>query len=107
MLRDLFDTGVNPTFRVSDAAILRLYLVCKEWAKCGHVQRTPMFDYHDRFLGKVLRVHFVCHLQIVPLLMLGKPALSLLVEAKADVNAKSNGYDHPPPSPHLPPYMHA
>ena len=94
MLRDLFDTGINPTFGVSDAAILRLYLVCKEWAKCGHVQLTPMFEYHDLFLGKVLRVPFVCHLQIVSPLMLVKPALTF-----ARVHAALSTALHQPPSP--------
>jgi hypothetical protein len=90
MLRELFDTGISSVFRVSDAAILRVYLVCKEWAKCGHVQLTPMFEYHDRFLGKVLRVPFVFHLQIVSPLVLIKPALSF---------ARGRAALHQPPSP--------
>ena len=72
MLRDLFDAaGVD----VSDAALLRVYLVCKQCAKRGRVHASLMFEYHDRFLGKVVRVPVVQHLQIVAPLMLVAPAL--------------------------------
>jgi hypothetical protein len=76
MLRDLFLTADDfGRCMVSDAAILRVYLVCKEWAKRGRVQLTPMFEYHDRLLENVLRVPFVHHLEIVSPLMLVKRAL--------------------------------
>jgi len=62
MLRDLVAAaGVD----ASDAALLRVYLVCKECAKQGGVQvpaapppPAPSFkvEYDDRFLGRLMRV---------------------------------------------------
>jgi hypothetical protein len=72
MLRDLVTAaGVD----VSDAALLRVYLVCKECAKRGRVQLPLTFKYHDHFLGKVVRILVVQHLQIAAPLMLVKAAL--------------------------------
>jgi hypothetical protein len=73
MLRDLAGAaGVE----ASDAALLRVYLVCKECAKSGRVQQPPpTFEYHDRFLGKAVRIPVKCHLQISAPLMLVTPAL--------------------------------
>ena len=72
MLRDLFDAaGVD----VSDAAVLRVYLVCKECAKHGHVHLPLMFRYHDRFLGKAVCIPVVHQLQIDAPLLLVKSAL--------------------------------
>ena len=60
MLRDLVAAaGVD----VSDAALLRVYLVCKQCAKQGRVQLpaappppAASFEYDDRFLGRLMRV---------------------------------------------------
>jgi hypothetical protein len=64
MLRDLAGAaGVE----ASDAALLRVYLVCKECAKQGgvHVSAAPppprpapsfTFEYDDRFLGRLMRI---------------------------------------------------
>ena len=62
MLRDLAGAaGVE----ASDAALLRVYLVCKECAKQGgvHVSAAPPppapsfnFEYDDRFLGRLMRI---------------------------------------------------
>jgi hypothetical protein len=62
MLRDLVAAaGVD----VSDAALLRVYLVCKECAKLGRAQLPAAppppdpsfkFEYDDRFLGRLVRV---------------------------------------------------
>ncbi len=72
MLRDLFDTaGVD----VSDAALLRVYLACKEYAERGHVQLSLTFEYHDHFLGKAMRIPVLHRVQIAAPLMLIKPAL--------------------------------
>jgi hypothetical protein len=111
MLRDLADAaGVD----VSDAALLRVYHVCKECAKCeraqlrngtaasaavehgGALTASPApaaachsassslsaahgppltFTYHDRFLGKAVRIPVVQLLQIAAPLMLITPAL--------------------------------
>jgi hypothetical protein len=67
MLRDLAGAaGVV----ASDAALLRVYLVCKEFAKL-----EGTFTYHDRFLGKAVCIPFVQHLQIAAPLILVTPAL--------------------------------
>jgi hypothetical protein len=62
MLRDLAGAeGVE----ASDAALLRVYLVCKECAKQGGVQVSAAppppapsfnFEYDDRFLGRLMRI---------------------------------------------------
>ena len=58
MLRDLFDAaGVD----VSDAALLQVYIVCKQCAQRGRVQVSealPLtaFEYDDPFLGRRVRV---------------------------------------------------
>jgi hypothetical protein len=62
MLRDLAGAaGVE----ASDAALLRVYLVCKECAKLGGVQVSAAppppapsfnFEYDDRFLGRLMRI---------------------------------------------------
>ena len=62
MLRDLVAAaGVD----VSDAALLRVYIVCKECAKLGRAQLPAAppppdpsfkFEYDDRFLGRLVRV---------------------------------------------------
>jgi hypothetical protein len=83
---------------VSDAALLRVYLVCKECAKRGRVQRPPltlqMFEYHDRFLGKAMRIPFLHHLQIAAPLMLVTPALHF---ARGRAAAGAPPYQPPPP----------
>jgi hypothetical protein len=72
MLRDLAGAaGVD----ASDAALLRVYLVCKECAKRGKVLLPVMFKYHDRFLGKAVRIPVAHHLQIAAPLTLVKTAL--------------------------------
>jgi hypothetical protein len=68
MLRDLFDSaGVD----ASDAALLRVCLMCKECAKVDPLT----FKYHDRFLGKAMRIPVGQHLQIAAPLMLVTPLL--------------------------------
>jgi hypothetical protein len=72
MLRDLIDAaGVY----ASDAALLRVYLVCKECAKQGRVQLPLMFQYYDHFLGKAVCIPVVLQIQIDAPLKLVKSAL--------------------------------
>ena len=93
MLRDLFDAaGVD----VSDAALLRVYLVCKECAKQGRVQLPLTFEYHDRFLGRVIRIPVVHHLQIAAPLMLVTSALHV---ARGRAAAAAGVAPHWPPPP--------
>ena len=62
MLRDLVAAaGVD----VSDAALLRVYLVFKECAKQGGVQLPLIIEYHDCFLGRIVRVPVVQLLQTI------------------------------------------
>ena len=62
MLRDLVAAaGVD----ASDAALLRVYLVFKECAKQGGVQLPLIIEYHDCFLGRIVRVPVVQLLQTI------------------------------------------
>ncbi len=78
MLRDLVAAaGVD----VSEAALLQVYLVCKECAKleraqiCSASPASFFFTYHDRFLGKAMCIPVVQQLQIAAPLILLTPAL--------------------------------
>ncbi len=91
MLRDLAGAaGVE----ASDAALLRVYLVCKECAKQGGVQPPLTFEYHDHFLGKTVCIPVVHHLRIDAPLMLVK---STLHYARGRSAAAAGAAPHGPP----------
>jgi hypothetical protein len=91
MLRDLAGAaGVE----ASDAALLRVYLVCKECAKQGGVRLPLTFKYHDCFLGKIVCIPVVHHLRIAAPLMLVKSALHY---ARGRSAAAAGAAPHCPP----------